>query len=60
MRSITTSIGTTHNGSSLGDKEDAVSFFKAFVLKIASLSGNNPQTFGYDFRLDQWGLKRTR
>ncbi|MCU5408693.1 lipase [Bacillus cereus] len=57
VRSVT-SIGTAHNGSSLGDKEDVVSFFKTFVLKIASLSGNNSQTFGYDFKLDQWGIKR--
>ncbi|EOP79331.1 hypothetical protein IGM_06310 [Bacillus cereus HuB4-4] len=57
VRSVT-SVATGHNGSSFTDQEDIISFFKTFVLKIASLSGSNPETFGYDFKLDQWGLKR--
>ncbi|MEH7463060.1 lipase [Bacillus thuringiensis] len=57
VRSVT-SIGTPHNGSTFADEETMSSFIKEFVLKIASLSGSNPETFGYDFKLEQWGLKR--
>lgn len=57
VRSVT-SIATAHNGSSMGNNDDMLSLLRTFVLKIASLSGSNPETFGYDFKLDQWGLKR--
>ncbi|WIY58946.1 esterase/lipase family protein [Bacillus arachidis] len=57
VKSIT-SIGSPHNGSTYADKENVTSFFKKFILKIASLSGSNPETFVYDFKLDHWGLKR--
>ncbi|KEK22109.1 esterase/lipase family protein [Bacillus gaemokensis] len=57
VRSVT-SIGSPHNGSTFADKENMASFLKTFILKIASLSGSNPETFVYDFKLDQWGLKR--
>ncbi|MGM9988195.1 MAG: esterase/lipase family protein [Bacillaceae bacterium] len=54
-----TSIGTPHNGSQFADDESKASaLIKEIVLNVAKIAGVNPNSFVYDFKLDQWGLKR--
>ncbi|MGG1573887.1 esterase/lipase family protein [Fictibacillus sp. NRS-1165] len=54
------SIGTPHNGSTFADEDHLIPYIKSFVLKAASLSGSTPESIAYDFKLDQWGLKRKK
>ena len=54
-----TTIGTPHNGSQYADDENrALSYIKNFVLNLGSVTGTNPESLIYDFKLDHWGLKR--
>jgi triacylglycerol lipase len=53
-----TSIATPHNGSTYADDGNLVPLIKQMVYHSGSVSGSNPETFIYDFKLDQWGLKR--
>ncbi len=54
-----TTIGTPHNGSQYGDDESkSAAFLKELILELAKITGTNPDSLVYDFKLDQWGLKR--
>lgn len=54
-----TSIATPHNGSTFADEKEIVSFIKKLILDVAVLSGaNRLDSIVYDFKLEQWGLKR--
>lgn len=54
-----TSIATPHNGSTFADEENLVPFLKKMILDFAALSGvNDKDNIIYDFKVDQWGLKR--
>ena len=57
----TTSISTPHNsGTILTQPEGGGKIFYPVLLEIAALSGINHVNFLYDFKLDQWGLKREK
>ncbi|WP_270577377.1 esterase/lipase family protein [Caldibacillus thermoamylovorans] len=53
-----TSLATPHNGSTFADQEQIVSFIKDFIIHLASAAGQKQESLIYDFKLDQWGLKR--
>ncbi len=54
-----TSIGTPHNGSTFADDENRIiDFIKDFVLNISTATGISKENFLYDFKLDQWGIRR--
>ncbi|WP_254052779.1 triacylglycerol lipase [Bacillus sp. V59.32b] len=55
-----TSIATPHNGSTFADEGNLLPLVKQMVLNAGALSGANSETMAYDFKLDQWGLKRKR
>ncbi|RFU63021.1 lipase [Peribacillus glennii] len=58
VHSIAT-IGTPHNGSTYADNIDLfIPFVKDLILGIGVLSGQGPTSMVYDFKLDQWGLKK--
>ncbi|PLT32912.1 lipase [Bacillus sp. V5-8f] len=58
VHSITT-IGTPHNGSTYADNIDIfMPFLKDLILTMGVLSGQGPTSMVYDFKLDQWGLKK--
>jgi triacylglycerol lipase len=50
-----TSVATPHNGSTYADREEIVSLIKKVIIELATLSDEN---LVYDFKLDQWGLRR--
>lgn len=53
------SIATPHNGSTFADHKQLVPFIKDLVVSLAALSGTNSfDNIVYDFKVDQWGLKR--
>ncbi len=59
VHSVTT-IGTPHNGSTFADEDNELAvFIKELVFYIAAVSGGDVSTFNYDFKLDQWGIKRS-
>lgn len=53
-----TSVATPHNGSTFADEEAFVPFIKEMIIHFASVAGVNQDHLVYDFKLDQWGLKR--
>lgn len=54
-----TTLATPHDGSTFADDESQLAqFIKQFVLHAASLTGKSTNSFVYDFKLDQWGLRR--
>ena len=59
VRSVTT-VGTPHNGSTFADADNELALFiKGLVFHIAAVSGGDISAFNYDFKLDQWGIKRS-
>lgn len=56
VHSVTT-LATPHNGTTLADGSLLLPFVKDLLITAASLGGNNNLSF-YDFKLDQWGLKK--
>lgn len=58
VHSVTT-LATPHDGSTFADDESQMAeFIRQFVLHAASLTGKSTNSFIYDFKLDQWGLRR--
>lgn len=56
-----TSLATPHNGSQYADDESrGAALIKEIVLNLAKITGKNPDSLIYDFKLDQWGLKRAK
>lgn len=59
-----TGIAPGFNGSTAFDNTDGqghmVTLIKQAILFLASLDGADPAEFVYDFKLDQWGLKREK
>jgi len=57
-----TGVAPGFNGSTGFDNIDGqghlVTLIRQMVLFLASINGANPAEFIYDFKLDQWGLKR--
>lgn len=54
-----TTVGTPHNGSTFADADNELALFiKELVFHIAAVSGGELSAFQYDFKLDQWGIKR--
>ena len=53
-----TSLATPHNGSTFADQENVIPFIKDLVIKAAGAAGVLEKSIVYDFKLDQWGLKR--
>src|SRR5690625_384388 len=55
------SVATPHNGSTFADHEDLIPFIERLVINTASLAGiRSRDSIIYDFKLDQWGLKRNK
>lgn len=58
ITSITT-IATPHDGTSLAyGAEDLIPIGRSFLAFMASIAGRRGDSFVFDFKLDQWGLKR--
>ncbi|MBD3107243.1 hypothetical protein IEO70_02610 [Bacillus sp. AGMB 02131] len=56
-----TNLTTPHNGSQYADDESrGAALIKEIVLNLAKITGKNPDSLIYDFKLDQWGLKRAK
>ena len=56
-----TSLSTPHNsGTILTQPGAGGKIFYPLVMEIAALAGINHVNFLYDFKLDQWGLKREK
>lgn len=54
-----TSMATPHDGTTFADDDSAMAqFIKELVLEAARLAGKGTDAFVYDFKLDQWGLRR--
>lgn len=53
-----TSIGTPHNGSTFADQESLIPFIKQLVLNLATTIGVSSESVLYDFKLEQWGIRR--
>lgn len=54
-----TSIAAPHDGTTFADDDSAMAqFIKELVMYAASLTGKGTDAFVYDFKLDQWGLRR--
>lgn len=53
-----TSLATPHNGSTFADQESLIPLIKKMVIDIASVAGAKSEAIVYDFKLEQWGLKR--
>lgn len=53
-----TSLATPHNGSTFADQESLIPFIKELIIKLASTTGVSSESLVYDFKLEQWGLKR--
>ncbi len=56
VHSVTT-LATPHNGTTLADGSLLLPFVKDLLITAASLGGNNNLSL-YDFKLDQWGMKK--
>ena len=58
VHSVTT-IATPNDGTTFADDDSAMAqFIKEMVLNVATLTGKGTEAFVYDFKLDQWGLRR--
>jgi len=55
VSSITT-LAAVHNGSTFAD--DAAETIQTLIINIGKLAGIPLQNYVYDFKLDQWGLRR--
>ncbi|MGG3466785.1 lipase [Neobacillus pocheonensis] len=58
VHSVTT-IATPNNGSTYADAEGVKTLVKSMVTNFAALSGAGGENIVYDFKMDQWGLKRS-
>lgn len=56
VHSVTT-LATPHNGTTLADGSLLLPFVKDLLITAASFGGNDNLSL-YDFKLDQWGLKK--
>nr|WP_052109696.1 lipase [Bacillus clarus] len=56
VHSVTT-LATPHNGTTLADGSRLLPFVKELLITAASLNGNDNLSL-YDFKLDQWGIKK--
>ncbi len=56
VHSVTT-LATPHNGTTLADGSLLLPFVKDLLITAASFGGNNNLSL-YDFKLDQWGIKK--
>lgn len=56
IHSVTT-LATPHNGTALADASLLFPSINELLVNIASMGGNNSLSV-YDFKLDQWGLKK--
>ncbi|TKH07792.1 lipase, partial [Bacillus wiedmannii] len=52
-----TTLATPHNGTTLADGSLLLPFVKDLLITAASFGGNNNLSL-YDFKLDQWGIKK--
>ncbi len=58
VQSVTT-LATPHDGASLATGIDhLLPFARNALLAIATLTGVEAERLPYDFKLDQWGLRR--
>ncbi|MBS4213840.1 MULTISPECIES: esterase/lipase family protein [Neobacillus] len=57
VHSVTT-LATPHNGSTVADEEEMTPWLNQMVFYAGSLSGASDENIVYDYKLDQWGLKR--
>lgn len=54
-----TSLATPHDGTTFADDDSLMAqFIKELVLDAAALTGKGTNAFVYDFKLDQWGIRR--
>ncbi|MDN3016494.1 lipase [Paenibacillus sp. BSR1-1] len=58
VHSVTT-LATPNNGSTYADAERVKTLVKSMVTDFAALSGAGGDNIVYDFKMDQWGLKRS-
>ena len=57
VHSITT-LASPHDGTTLAIGANLLPFARATLLSFAALAGGRPDELPYDFKLDQWGLRR--
>nr|WP_242035304.1 hypothetical protein [Mesobacillus harenae] len=57
VHSVST-IATPHNGSTFADENSLRPLINQIFLSAGSLTGTSSESIAYDFKLDQWGLKR--
>ena len=57
VHSITT-LASPHDGTTLAIGANLLPFTRATLLGFAALAGGQPDELPYDFKLDQWGLRR--
>ena len=57
VHSITT-LASPHDGTSLAVDVHLLSMLRSTLLSLAALAGGRPDELPYDFKLEQWGLRR--
>lgn len=57
VHSVTT-IATPHNGTTMADQEMIIPLLRNFLTNIAITAGISSEKIVYDFKLDQWGIRR--
>lgn len=57
VHSITT-LASPHDGTTLATGANLLPFTRTTLLGFAALAGGQPNELPYDFKLDQWGLRR--
>src|SRR5699024_7861874 len=54
-----TSVATPHNGSTFADEDELIPFIKEIVIYLALAVRSNQDNLVYDFKMNNWGIKRT-
>ncbi len=57
IHSITT-LASPHDGTSLAVDAHLLAMLRTSLLSLAALAGGQPDELPYDFKLEQWGLRR--